>query len=60
MGGNVVHFEDGGAENTAATFRLFRERISHQKIKKIVLAFITGATARKAMDFFNDQGIKLT
>jgi len=55
----VVYFEDGGAENTEATFKLVQERMSHGDIAKIVLASTTGATARKAMDFFNGEGIKL-
>ncbi|MDD1741860.1 MAG: hypothetical protein LUQ47_00870 [Methanotrichaceae archaeon] len=59
MQANVVYFEDGGAENTQATFELVRERLSQNEIKKIVIASTTGATAKKAMDFFKDQGIKL-
>ena len=59
MEGKIVYFEDGGAENTEATFKLVQERLSHKEIKKIVLASTTGATARKAMDFFKDQEVKL-
>lgn len=59
MQANVVYFEDGGAENTQATFELVRERLSQNEIKKIVIASTTGATAKKAMDFFKDQEIKL-
>ena len=59
MESKIVYFEDGGAGNTEATFRLVQESLSHMEIKKIVLASTTGATARKAMDFFKDRGIKL-
>lgn len=53
-----VYLQDGEAENTEATFRLVQERLTHKKIKKIVIASATG-TVRKAMDFFKNQGIKL-
>jgi hypothetical protein len=59
MESKIVYFEGGGAENTDATFKLVQERLSQNDIKKIVLASTTGATARTAMDFFKDQGIKL-
>jgi hypothetical protein len=59
MEGKIVYFEDGGAENTEATFRLVRERLRHEDIRKIVLASTTGASAAKAMDFFKDQGVKI-
>ena len=59
MEGKIVYFEEGGAQNTEETFRLVQERLRRQDIKKIVLASTTGATAKKAMDFFQDQGIKL-
>ncbi len=59
MEGKIVYFEDGGAENTEATFKLVQERLRHNEVKKIVLASTTGTTARKAMDFFKDQEVKL-
>ena len=59
MEGKIVYFEDGAAENTESTFKLVQERLSHKEIKKLVLASTTGATARKAMDFFKDQEVKL-
>lgn len=59
MEGKIVYFEDGGAENTEATFKLVQERLRYNEVKKIVLASTTGATARKAMDFFKDQEVKL-
>ncbi len=55
----IVYFEDGGEENTEATFKLVQERLNQLEIKKIVLASTTGTAARKAMDFFKNQGIKL-
>lgn len=59
MEGKIVYFEDGGAENTEATFKLVQGRLDSGEINKIVLASTTGATAAKAMDFFKDQGVKL-
>ena len=59
MESKIVYFEDSGEENTEATFKLVQERLNHMEIKKIVLASTTGATARKAMNFFKNQGIKL-
>jgi hypothetical protein len=59
MQAKVVYFDESGAENTETTFKLVRERLRQDEIKKIVIASTTGATARKAMDFFKEQGIKL-
>jgi hypothetical protein len=59
MEGKIVYFEDGGAENTEATFKLVQGRLDSGEINKIVLASTTGATAAKAMDFFKDQGVKI-
>lgn len=59
MEGKIVYFEDGKEEDTEATFTLVQERLSQMEIKKIVLASTTGATARKAMEFFGNQGVKL-
>jgi hypothetical protein len=55
----TVYYEGIGPENTETTFNLVRERIEAEGIKKLVLASTTGATARKAMDFFRDSGVKL-
>ena len=46
-------------ENTEATFRLVLERLKTLGIKKLVLASTTGATAKKALEFFKDAGFKL-
>jgi hypothetical protein len=55
----VTYFETLGPENTDVTFRLARERAHELGIRKIVIASTTGATARKAMDYFRDDGVQL-
>ena len=55
----IIYFEDKKAENTDATFELVQERLNASGIKKLVLASTTGATAKKAMDFFKDKEVKL-
>ena len=55
----VTYFETLGPENTDVTFRLARERAHELGIHKIVIASTTGATARKAMDCFRDDGVQL-
>jgi hypothetical protein len=59
MESKIVYFEDIGSENTEATFRLVLERLKALRIKKLVLASTTGATARKALEFFKDASVKL-
>ena len=59
MESKIVYFEDIGPENTEATFSLVLERLKAQGIKKLVLASTTGATAKKALEFFEDAGVKL-
>ena len=59
MEGKVFYFESLKPENTEATFQLVKERLKALEIQKLVLASTTGATARKAMDFFKDTGVKL-
>ena len=59
MKGKIVYFEEGGAQNTQATLDLVRERLDRKDIKKIVLASTTGDTARRAMEIFRDQDVKL-
>ena len=59
MESKIVYFEDTRADNTETTFRLVRERLNTLGIKKLVLASTTGTTARRALDFFKDQGVKL-
>jgi uncharacterized protein len=59
MEGKVFYFESLKPENTELTFQLAKERLQALKIRKLVLASTTGATARKAMDFFKDTGVKL-
>jgi uncharacterized protein len=59
MESKVVYFEGLSPENTDATFRLVQERLKSLGVKKLVLASTTGATARKAMDFFKGQDVNL-
>lgn len=59
MEGKIVYFEEGGAQNTQAALDLVRERLERKDIKKIVLASTTGDTARRAMELFRDQDVKL-
>ena len=59
MESKVIYFEDIGPENTEIVFKLLREKINSSGIKKIVLASTTGTSAKKAMDFFRNDGIKL-
>ena len=51
----IVYFEDIKAQNTEITFGLVQERLNILVINKLVLASTTGATARKAKDFFEAE-----
>jgi len=55
----VTYFESIGPENTEVTFRLVRERAQELGIRKIVIASTTGATAKKAMKYFKNDGVQL-
>ena len=55
----ITYFEDVKAENTDTTLELARDRLDILGIHKIVLASTTGATARKANEFFKDNGTRL-
>lgn len=55
----TVYFEKLAPENTELTFGLARERAKALGIGKIVLASTTGATARRAMEYFSGQGVTL-
>jgi hypothetical protein len=55
----ITYFESLIPENTDVTFRLAQKRAKELKIKKIVIASTTGATAKKAMDYFKNDGIQL-
>lgn len=59
MESKIVYFEDVKAENTDTVFELVQERLNAGGINKVVLASTMGATARKAMDFFQGSGVKL-
>ena len=59
MESKIVYYEKRSPENTETTFQLVQERLSSSGIKKLVIASTTGATARKAAEFFSDSGVKL-
>ena len=59
MESKIVYFEDVKAENTDIVFELVQERLNTGGINKVVIASTMGATARKAMDFFEGSGVKL-
>jgi len=59
MENKVVYFEERNPENTEITFELVKDRISQQNIQKLVLASTTGATARRALEFFKNIEVKL-
>ena len=55
----VVYFEKVSQENTEITFELVKEKLRSTEIRKLVLASTTGATAKKAVEFFKDMGVKI-
>ena len=55
----VVYFEKVSQENTEITFALVKEKLRSTEIRKLVLASTTGATAKKAVEFFKDMGVKI-
>lgn len=55
----IIYFEKVQPENTEITFELVKERLRSSGINKLVLASTTGATARKAVEFFKDMDVKL-
>lgn len=55
----VTYFETLSPDNTDITFRLARERANELGIRKIVIASTTGATAKKAVEYFKNDGIQL-
>jgi hypothetical protein len=59
MESKIVYFEEVKAENTDSVFELVQERLNAGGINKVVIASTMGATARKAMDFFQESGVKL-
>ena len=59
MESRVVYFEQVRVENTEVTFGLVKERLRTSGIKKLVLASTTGATARKALEFFKGMDVRL-
>ena len=59
MKAQVTYFDSIKDDNTLATFELAKARAKEQNIRRIVLASTTGATAQRAMDFFEGSGISL-
>jgi len=55
----VTYFESISPGNTDITFRLARDRAKEIGITKIVIASTTGATAKKAMEYFKNDDIQL-
>jgi hypothetical protein len=55
----VTYFETLDPKNTEITFRLARARAKELGIRKIVIASTTGATAKKAMEYFQEDTIQL-
>lgn len=55
----VTYFETLDPKNTEITFRLARARAQELGIRKIVIASTTGATAKKAMEYFKNDKIQL-
>jgi uncharacterized protein len=55
----IVYFEERKPENTEVAFGLVRDRLAGSGIDKVVLASTTGATAKKALEFFGPLGVKL-
>ena len=59
MESKIAYFEDLKTDNTETTFRMVEERLKATAIKKIVLASTTGATAMKALEYFQNQDVKI-
>ncbi|HEX2966603.1 MAG TPA: pyruvate kinase alpha/beta domain-containing protein [Syntrophorhabdaceae bacterium] len=59
MQSKITYFENTGNENTDAVFEMVQERLNAGGVNKIVIASTTGATARKAVEFFKESGAKL-
>ena len=60
MENKIVYFEDTkNPENTDVTFKLTEERMKELNINNLVIASTKGVTARKALEYFKDKGIKL-
>lgn len=55
----ITYFEKLEPENTEVTFKLARERALELGIERIVIASTTGATALKAMEYFEGDGVQL-
>lgn len=54
----ITYFETLSPGNTDVTFRLARERVHELGLQKTVIASTTGATAKKAMEYFKNDHIR--
>jgi len=59
MESKITYFETISPENTAQTFGLVRARAAKLGIRKFIIASTTGATARAAMEFFEEDAVTL-
>ncbi len=59
MDGRITYFEAIGPQNTETTLRLAKERGRELDVHKIVIASTTGSTAKKAMEHFKDDDVRL-
>jgi len=55
----TIYFEDYREDNRDFIFGLVEERLKELGIKKLVLASTTGATAKKALEFFKGKEVKI-
>jgi hypothetical protein len=55
----ITYFEVPGAENTAETLYLAKEKALERGIKKIIIASIRGKTVPTALEVFNKSGLEV-
>jgi hypothetical protein len=59
MESKIIYFDEIKPDNTEIVLDLAKERLLASGIKKVVLASTTGATARKAIEFFKELDIQI-
>lgn len=59
MESKIRYFDSVKDDNTEETFRIVSGRLKNSGVTKVVLASTTGATAKKAMDYFKGTEVKL-
>jgi hypothetical protein len=59
MEARITYFEAPGAENTAATLALAKERAEEVGARHVIVASTTGGTAREALRVFAGSSVKL-